>query len=191
MFVVEGFSSTAFSSRCLVENIKVKPSEGEGNIQSRGSRICRVHTRVRWSTMSNNGAPPWAQSSMGPMMRRRHQVGSSTASGGDRSSDGSGLRALARFDLFARVDDDLAVKTETGAAVTIGFWVLMVVLIVGEVLAFRKLPPSAERVVVNSTFDQRLRINIDLVRQSRLVVSSVDQRRGLPTSDMDTCSMLI
>lgn len=99
------------------------------------------------------------------MMRRRHQVGSSTAAGGDRSSEASGLRALARFDLYARVDDDLAVKTETGAAVTIGFWVLMLVLIVGEVLAFRKLPPPAERVVVNSTFDQRLRINIDLVRR--------------------------
>lgn len=101
------------------------------------------------------------------MMRRRHQIGSSTGASNDRSNEGTGLRALAaRFDLYARVDDDLAVRTETGAAVTIGFWVLMVILIVGEVLAFRKVPPAAERVVVNATLDQRLRINIDLVSET-------------------------
>lgn len=70
---------------------------------------------------------------------------------------------MRRIDLYARVDDDLQVKTETGAAVTIGFWVLMVVLVIGEIQAYLRVQPATERVVVDSTMGQRLRINADIV----------------------------
>lgn len=114
----------------------------------------------------HNEAPPWAQSSMGPMMRRRHATGatSGVGNGGGSGEDTSMFsRAIKRLDLYARVDDDLQVQTEAGAAVTIGFWVLMVVLCIGEVQAFRKVQPITERVVVDSTMGQRLRINVDMV----------------------------
>lgn len=111
----------------------------------------------------NDGAPPWAQSSsMGPMMRRRHEKSGPAAVGNGSTSSVSGV--LSRFDVYARVDDDLAVKTQAGAAVTIGFWVLMVILCVGEVQAYRKLRPPTERVVVDSSLGQRLRINVNIVR---------------------------
>lgn len=112
------------------------------------------------------GAPPWAQSSsMGPMMRRRHEKNGPVAVENGFISTGPGV--LSRFDVYARVDDDLAVKTQAGAAVTIAFWVLMVILCIGEIQAYRKLQPPAERIVVDSTLGQRLRINVDIVRDWR------------------------
>lgn len=129
-----------------------------------------VHTSM---SVGKGGAPPWAQSSsMGPMMRRRHEksgpvaVGNGSAAGPEWVS-----RVFSRFDAYARVDDDLTVKTQTGAAVTIGFWVLMVILCVGEIQAYRKLGPPTERVVVDSSMGQRLRINVDIVRQRGCWVS--------------------
>ena len=112
-----------------------------------------------------DGAPPWAQSSsMGPMMRRRHEKSSPAAVGNGSAGATSVSGVLSRFDVYARVDDDLAVKTQAGAAVTIGFWVLMVILCIGEIQAYRKLQPPTERVVVDSSLGQRLRINVDIVR---------------------------
>ncbi|CAN0190766.1 unnamed protein product [Scytosiphon promiscuus] len=114
-------------------------------------------------------APPWAHSSMGPMMRRRHAGGEGAGVGnGNASRESTSIfaRAIKRLDLYARVDDDLQVQTEAGAAVTIGFWVLMVVLCIGEMQAFRKVQPSTERVVVDSTMGQRLRINVDMAFHS-------------------------
>lgn len=113
-----------------------------------------------------DGAPPWAQSSsMGPMMRKRHEKSGRAAVGnGSTNAVTSVSGVLSRFDVYARIDDDLAVKTQAGAAVTIGFWVFMVVLCIGEIQAYRKLRPPTERVVVDSSLGQRLRININIVR---------------------------
>lgn len=97
---------------------------------------------------------------MGPMMRRRHEKSGPAAVGNGSAA------SVSRFDLYARVDDDLAVKTQAGAAVTIGFWVLMVILCIGEIQAYRKLRPPTERVVVDSSLGQRLRINVNIVRHS-------------------------
>lgn len=72
-------------------------------------------------------------------------------------------RTLRAVDVYAKVEEDLQLKTETGAAVTIAFWVLMLVLVVGEVRAFLKERPAIERVVVDTTMGQRLRINTDIV----------------------------
>ncbi|CAN0550308.1 unnamed protein product, partial [Ectocarpus sp. 12 AP-2014] len=75
-------------------------------------------------------------------------------------------RTIKQLDVYARVDEDLQVRTEAGAAVTIIFWVLMVVLCVGEVQAYRKVQAPTERVVVDSTMGQKLRINIDMTFHS-------------------------
>lgn len=72
-------------------------------------------------------------------------------------------RIIKRLDVYAKIDDDLQVKTETGAAVTIGFWMLMIVLVVGEIQAYRRVQPPIEHVVVDSTMGQRVRINADIV----------------------------
>lgn len=106
---------------------------------------------------------------MGPMMRKRHEASGSSAGGRANGREGEGGGAtgffglLQQLDVYAKVDDDLAVRTETGAAVTIGFWVLMVVLCIGEVQAYRKVQPPTERVVVDTTMGQRLLINADIV----------------------------
>lgn len=71
--------------------------------------------------------------------------------------------AVHRFDLYAKVDDDLRVKTEAGAAVTIGFWLLTLLLVWGEVSAYYRQAPATERLVVDSTMGQKLRINADIV----------------------------
>lgn len=129
-----------------------------------------VHVSLQARAEMLNEAPPWAQSSMGPMMRRRHAGGGAAdvGNGGASREDTSIFaRAIKRLDLYARIDDDLQVQTEAGAAVTIGFWVLMVVLCIGEVQAFRKVQPSTERVVVDSTMGQRLRINVDMVSERK------------------------
>lgn len=98
-------------------------------------------------------------------MRRRQGVG--TAQNSDEAiangQDSGFLRTASKFDMYAKVDEDLQVKTETGAAVTIGFWLLMVVLVIGEIQAYLKEKPAIERVVVDNTMGQRLRINANIV----------------------------
>lgn len=101
-------------------------------------------------------------------MRKRHEASSSSAGGVPNglpgNKEGGGFFGLLQqLDVYAKVDDDLAVRTEMGAAVTIGFWVLMVILCVGEVQAYRKVHPPTERVVVDTTMGQRLLINTDIV----------------------------
>lgn len=72
-------------------------------------------------------------------------------------------RSIMKFDVYAKVDDDLQVKTETGAVVTIAFWILMALLACGEVAAYLRKAPPTERLVVDSTMGQKLRINADIV----------------------------
>lgn len=72
-------------------------------------------------------------------------------------------RSIMKFDAYAKVDDDLQVKTETGAVVTIAFWILMALLVCGEVAAYLREVPPTERLVVDSTMGQKLRINADIV----------------------------
>lgn len=117
--------------------------------------------------MSNGSS--W-QDSTGPTtgMRRRQGVG--TAQNSDEAiangQDSGFVRTtVSKFDMYAKVDDDLQVKTETGAAVTIGFWMLMVVLVIGEIQAYLQEKPAIERVVVDNTMGQRLRINANIVSQ--------------------------
>lgn len=97
-------------------------------------------------------------------MRRRHEKSGPAAGNRSPTSTEWASRVFSRFDVYARVDDDLAVKTEAGAAVTIGFWLLMVILCIGEIQAYRKLRPPEERVVVDPSLGQRLRISVDIVR---------------------------
>lgn len=84
-------------------------------------------------------------------------------------------RIIRRLDVYARVDDDLQVKTDTGAAVTIGFWALMAVLVIGEIQAYLMVQPATERVVVDNAIGQRLRINADIVstRKSGIAIVRV------------------
>ena len=116
------------------------------------------------SVSVSNGSSVW-RDSMRSNLRRRHAAGDGN-SGLDNSGEvesSIGIKTLRAVDIYARVDEDLQLKTEAGAAVTIGFWLLMLVLIVGEVRAFMKEQPAIERVVVDSTMGQRLRINADIV----------------------------
>lgn len=111
----------------------------------------------------SNGNAQWAT---GAMPRQRNGVGSAPGTrGGDSRPEGNSAlwKIVKRLDVYARVDDDLQVKTETGAAVTIGFWMLMIVLVIGEVQAYMRVQPAIERVVVDSTLGQRVRINADIV----------------------------
>lgn len=74
---------------------------------------------------------------------------------------------LQQLDVYAKVDDDLAVRTETGAAVTIGFWVLMVILCIGEVQAYRNVKPPMQQITIDTTMrGQRLQIYTDIVSPS-------------------------
>lgn len=111
----------------------------------------------------SNGNGQWVT---GAILRQRN--GTSSAPGtrleSYQSEGNSALARIARrLDVFAKIDDDLQVKTEAGAAVTIGFWMLMIVLVIGEVQAYMRVQPAIERVVVDSTMGQRVRINADIV----------------------------
>lgn len=120
-------------------------------------------------------------------MRRRQGAGSSSSGLRDDRSSGEETtfaRTMQRLDLYARVDEDLQVKTESGAAVTIGFWVLMVILVIGEVQAYLRAQPATERVVVDSTMGQRLRINADIV-SSAATAPPVEPTLG----SVDGCSI--
>lgn len=117
----------------------------------------------------SNGGIPW-QGSMEETftggMRRRQHTGAALGGGREPQRSGEGTafsKAVQRFDVYARVDDDLQVKTEAGAAVTISFWVLMVLLVCGEVAAYLRGSPATERVLVDSTIGQKLRINANIV----------------------------
>lgn len=104
------------------------------------------------------------------MLRRRHEAVNPALGNGAAPREGALLeRTIKQLDVYARVDEDLQVRTEAGAAVTIGFWVLMVVLCVGEVQAYRKVQAPTERVVVDSIMGQKLRINIDMVSRELLL----------------------
>lgn len=122
--------------------------------------------------MSNGDFSPWhdhstlGMSSITGGMRRRIGIAvDDSLREAPRSGESSVfVRAAQRFDLYAKVDDDLQVKTEAGAAVTIGFWVLIVLLVWGEVAVYLREVPATERLVVDSTMGQKLRINTDMVR---------------------------
>lgn len=121
-------------------------------------------------------------------MRKRHEAGGSSAGGkaNGRAGGGGGATGvfglLQQLDVYAKVDDDLAVRTETGAAVTIGFWVLMVILCIGEVQAYRKVQPPAERVVVDTTMGQKLLINADIVSVPTTALCRHSQHSSLVAS---------
>lgn len=101
---------------------------------------------------------------MSSTLRQRHVVrNSKPAMDSAMEIETSISRTLRAVDVYAKVEEDLQVKTETGAAVTIAFWVLMLVLVIGEVRAYLKERPAIERVVVDTTMGQRLRINTDIV----------------------------
>lgn len=121
----------------------------------------------------SNGNTQWIT---GAMSRQRHGGGwaPDTRREDSRSEGNSALwRIIKRLDVYARIDDDLQVKTETGAAVTIGFWILMIVLVIGEVQAYMKVQPAIEHVVVDSTMGQRVRINADIVSANLPFVCAV------------------
>lgn len=116
---------------------------------------------ARHAMMSaSNGNAQWAT---GAMPRRSNGTQGTRRRDPQPERNSTLARIVQRFDVYAKVDDDLQVKTETGAAVTIGFWLLMVVLVVGEVQAYLRVQPAIERVVVDSTMGQRVRINADIV----------------------------
>jgi Endoplasmic Reticulum-Golgi Intermediate Compartment (ERGIC) len=47
----------------------------------------------------------------------------------DDSKDTKLAKTLRKFDVYARVDEDLTVRTESGATVTVVFWVLLLLLV--------------------------------------------------------------
>lgn len=122
--------------------------------------------------MSNGYSSPWyapamstselSSSKMGALRRRRGHTSNQEPSP-RRQGHAAFATAMHRFDLYAKVDDDLRVKTEAGAAVTIGFWLLTLLLVWGEVTAYYRQAPATERLVVDSTMGQKLRINADIV----------------------------
>lgn len=144
--------------RIIIETLMVQM---EGNVFG---YFISSKCRKRKQAMSvSNGGSVWRES-MSSTLRRRHGVGDSKlAMDSAAERETSMARTLRAVDVYAKVEEDLQVKTETGAAVTIAFWVLMLVLIVGEVHAFLKERPAIERVVVDTTMGQRLRINTDIV----------------------------
>lgn len=109
-------------------------------------------------------------------IRQQHGPNSNPSSRQKSSRAGGGSaisRALQRFDLYANVDEDLQVKTGTGAAVTIGFWLVMVLLVYGEVVAHLRVMPATERLVVDSTIGQKLRINTNIVSLTTTIINSL------------------
>ncbi|CAM9197181.1 unnamed protein product [Choristocarpus tenellus] len=78
------------------------------------------------------------------------------------SEDSALVRKVKMFDVYARVDEDLGVKTESGAAVTVGFWILMLLMVWGEVSAYLEKIPDREHLVIDPTMGQKLRINLNI-----------------------------
>ncbi|CAN0394781.1 unnamed protein product [Discosporangium mesarthrocarpum] len=96
-------------------------------------------------------------------IRRRHRDSAARRSSVQPGSeDSSFVQKVKAFDVYARVDQDLGVKTESGAIVMIIFWILILLMVWAEVAAYLRGVPEREHLVVDATMGQKLRINLDM-----------------------------
>eukprot|EP00953_Heterococcus_sp_UTEX-ZZ885_P036553 18812-Heterococcus_DN1.PRE.3 len=81
----------------------------------------------------------------------------------DDSKDTKLAKTLRKFDVYARVDEDLTVRTESGATVTVVFWVLLLLLIASEVRSYVvSLSGQKEHLRVDTTLGKKLDINLNM-----------------------------
>jgi hypothetical protein len=72
-------------------------------------------------------------------------------------------KSLKRFDAYAKVDADLTVKTDGGATVSLAFWVLLVLLLLGEMGSyFASRRGTLEHLKVDTSVGRKLDINVNI-----------------------------
>ena len=80
---------------------------------------------------------------------------------GSSSSESDLLTILKKFDIYTQVDEDYRIQTSWGATVSIVGWIVMALLILGEVSSYTT-PKMTEHLIVDTTLGQQLRININI-----------------------------
>ena len=96
----------------------------------------------------------------------------SPLAGSSSSSSGGGLegllkrfsvdpRALQKYDMYNKVDEDSSVQTSSGAILSIGGWVVISLLLLAEFSAYFS-PVTVEHMVVDTSLQQRLQVDIDV-----------------------------
>ncbi|KAG5184554.1 endoplasmic reticulum vesicle transporter-domain-containing protein [Tribonema minus] len=101
------------------------------------------------------------------MLRRRASAAGKRPSNlrvdDDEDADSKLAKTLRRMDLYARVNEDLTVKTESGATVTVVFWVLLVLLVTSEVRTFLATRTSREELMrVDTSLGRKLEIGLNM-----------------------------
>jgi len=83
----------------------------------------------------------------------------------DLDDDDSGKlgKTLKKMDMYARVSDDLTVKTESGATLSLVFWILLLILIFSEIFTFvNEREVRNELMLVDTSTAQKLDIQINV-----------------------------
>jgi len=70
-------------------------------------------------------------------------------------------RTLKEFDLYAKVDEDATVQTSSGAILSIGGWIIILLLILSELSVYISRPKS-EHLVVDTSLLRKLNVEIDV-----------------------------
>jgi hypothetical protein len=85
-----------------------------------------------------------------------------TNRGAKPRSTGSGiLHHLKNLDIYTKLDEDYKVQTSQGATLSIIGWIIIAILVMGEVNNFLT-PKMKEHMTVDTTLGQRLRINVNI-----------------------------
>jgi len=102
---------------------------------------------------SRNAHPGgYVQQTNPPPSQKRHlELGSS----------GSWLTTLQQFDIFTKVDADYQVHTSSGATLSLVGWVLILLLVLGEVANY-SAPQTKEHMIVDTTLGKQMRINLNI-----------------------------
>lgn len=80
-----------------------------------------------------------------------------------RDSHGGGgfLTAIRRFDIYTKLDEDYRVQTSGGATLSIIGWLIISILVFGELKTFMT-PTLKDHLMVDTTLGQKLRVNLDI-----------------------------
>lgn len=76
------------------------------------------------------------------------------------SSGGSFWTMLKQFDIYTKVDADYQVHTKSGATISLVGWVVILLLLLGELANY--VPQTKEHMVVDTTLGKQLRINLNI-----------------------------
>jgi len=80
---------------------------------------------------------------------------------GELDAGGSFASFLKRFDIYTKIEADYRVHTSSGAAISLAGWVIIALLVLGE-LGNYVAPPTKEHMVVDTTLGRQMRINLNM-----------------------------